>query len=161
MQINPINAQIQQTNSFKANLINTPFLQEGFKHAKESATFSNIKNLHSAKDFYDAIRIIKSSKKFNTITFDTDGKKECYALADGVNRLVTIPFEPNWQKGYFAVEIVKKLAEKLNTKCEQTILDCYKSKLEELEANYFKTKQRYIEAVQKMLSYTERTLKQN
>ena len=160
MKISPINININndKNQNFRAKILETKFLTEGFNLAKKSAESGQVKQIKFARDFYEAIQKVNDTLKYDYVIFDIDKNTKEFYASDGYNKLVTNTFTPNWQAGYQAIQIVKKLADNLNSQKEKNEFDVFEENIKKAEENYYRLKTKYGEFLKTKLDDLKKTI---
>lgn len=143
MLVNPINSTY--TTNFRAAIIPTKSLKEGFGMIENNVNSGTMKNMNFAKDFLDSIYKISESKKSKDFKIEIDKKRENHTYTKINGRRVSGGHNenmPNIQDAYLVVEGTKRYASKLED-IEPSYLDILKSQIEEAEAKLDELKERY------------------
>ena len=143
MKISPINTYNGM--NFKAEIIPTESLKNGFQMMDKYADSVSMKDLNSVKDFLDSIVRISETKKVHEFKIDIDKKRENYTYTKINGRRVSGGHNErqlNLLDSYLVIEGIKKYA----SKCEEgepTVLDMLKQQIEEAENKLYELKLRY------------------
>ena len=148
MKVYPINT-INNTTSFKANIIPTDSLKETFDVMTRSAHASMLKDMNYTKDFLDSLARISESKKVTDFRIDIDKRRANHTYTKINGRRVSGGHNeriPNVQDSYLVAEGTKSFASKLE-ELEPSVLDVLKERVEEAQRVLDEAKARYSDRI--------------
>ena len=157
MRISPINST---NTNFKAVIVPTESLGEGFKLAERCVKSGTMKDLNLTKDFLDSLAKISESPKIQRYKIDIDKRREGYTytringsrISGGHNECAV-----KYNDDYLVVEGTKAYAKKLGGS-EDSILEGLKSEVEAAEAKLFELKEQYARRLRAELEQAQKII---